>query len=304
MDLDETARQRIETLVRDNPVLLFMKGNREAPQCGFSATVVRILDSLIPGYATQDVLQDAALRDQIKVFSSWPTIPQLYIGGEFIGGCDLVQELYASGELQKALGVETPSDAEPEIVVTEAATEALKKVMADQAAPGQTIHLQIDARFEHHLYLAPSAPEEIAIQGPGIALYLDAPSANRADGVRIDVVETPDGMGFHIDNPNAPKVSPLTADELKRWQATNDSFELLDVRTPEERAVSDIEGSLLLTTEEAARIDALPRDTRLVFYCKMGGRSQQAAEHFAAKGFSDVHNLVGGIDAWNEDPND
>ena len=110
MDLNETTRERIEGLVRENPVLLIMKGNREAPQCGFSATVVRILDGLVPDYATADVLQDAELRDGIKIFSSWPTIPQLYIGGEFIGGCDIIREMYEAGELEetfKAKGVET-----------------------------------------------------------------------------------------------------------------------------------------------------------------------------------------------------
>ena len=296
----ETDREHIQELVTRNPVLLFMKGNRDAPQCGFSATVIRILDTLIPDYATEDVLQDASLRDAIKTFSSWPTIPQLYVNGEFIGGCDIVQELFANGELHKTLGVEATPDAAPEINVTEAATQALKKILEEQAPDGHTVHLQIDARYGHHLHLAPPAAGEIEIAGPGISLFLDALSASRADGIRIDVVETPEGTGFHIENPKAPRVSPVTSDELKTWLDGDAAFELLDVRTPEERAVSHIEGSTLLTSEEAPRVEALPLDTRLVFYCKTGGRSQSAAEHFAQMGFTDVHNLVGGIDAWLE----
>ena len=95
-------------------------------------------------------------------------------------------------------------------------------------------------------------------------------------------------------------MNALTPDELRAWLAAGDSFELLDVRTPEERALSSIEPSVLLTAEETARVEGLAQATRLVFYCKIGGRSQQAAEYFAQKGFRDVHSLVGGIDAWLE----
>ena len=104
MNLDPATRQRIDDLVKKNRVLLFMKGDRSYPQCGFSATVVQILDSLIPDYRTVDVLSDPAIRDGVKVYSQWPTIPQLYIDGEFQGGCDIVREMYASGELKDKLG--------------------------------------------------------------------------------------------------------------------------------------------------------------------------------------------------------
>ena len=97
--MDDSTRERIDGLVKGHPVTLFMKGNRQAPQCGFSATVVQILDGLLPEYQTVDVLQDPAIREGIKEYSSWPTIPQLYIAGEFQGGCDIVIEMYESGEL-------------------------------------------------------------------------------------------------------------------------------------------------------------------------------------------------------------
>ena len=103
MSLDTATRQRLDDLVKNHRVLLFMKGDRSFPQCGFSATVVPILDSLIPDYETVDVLRDPAIREGIKAYSAWPTIPQLYIDGEFQGGCDIVRELYASGELKEKL---------------------------------------------------------------------------------------------------------------------------------------------------------------------------------------------------------
>jgi monothiol glutaredoxin len=92
--------ERIQADISAHPVFLYMKGTARFPQCGFSARVVQILDHLGVRYATADVLQDQALRDGIKEFSNWPTIPQLYVAGSFIGGCDIVSEMYQSGELR------------------------------------------------------------------------------------------------------------------------------------------------------------------------------------------------------------
>ena len=99
--MNDDTRTRLAGLVKDHPVLLFMKGHRHMPQCGFSAQVVQILDQLLPEYQTVNVLEDPEIREGVKEFSSWPTIPQLYLGGEFQGGCDIVIEMYESGELQQ-----------------------------------------------------------------------------------------------------------------------------------------------------------------------------------------------------------
>ncbi len=103
MSLSDDTRSRIASTIGSDRVVLFMKGNRSVPQCGFSATVVQILDSLVPEYATVDVLADPEVRQGIKEYSSWPTIPQLYVGGEFVGGCDIIREIFASGELEKLI---------------------------------------------------------------------------------------------------------------------------------------------------------------------------------------------------------
>ena len=107
--MSESTRSRIAALVKEHPVVLFMKGDRSMPQCGFSAQVVQILDSLQDDYITVNVLEDGELREGIKEFSSWPTIPQLYVGGEFQGGCDIVREAYARGELQQMLDLSQAS---------------------------------------------------------------------------------------------------------------------------------------------------------------------------------------------------
>jgi monothiol glutaredoxin len=99
--MDITTHDRIRQQVSDNPVVLFMKGTPVFPQCGFSATVVQILSHLGVKFKGVDVLADSSVRDGIKEFSSWPTIPQLYVKGEFVGGCDIVREMFETGELQQ-----------------------------------------------------------------------------------------------------------------------------------------------------------------------------------------------------------
>ena len=103
--MDASTQQRIEQLIGSSPIFVFMKGNKLMPQCGFSNNVVQILHSLGVPFETFDVLSDAEIRQGIKEFSSWPTIPQVYVRGEFIVGSDILIELYNSGELRETLEV-------------------------------------------------------------------------------------------------------------------------------------------------------------------------------------------------------
>ncbi len=103
--MDPSTRQRIETLVASSPVVVFMKGNKLMPQCGFSNNVVQILNALAVPFETVDVLADPEVRQGIKEFSDWPTIPQVYVQGEFIGGSDILIEMYNSGELLEKITI-------------------------------------------------------------------------------------------------------------------------------------------------------------------------------------------------------
>ena len=100
------ARTRIDDLVKANDVVLFMKGTALFPQCGFSSRAIAILDHLGAKYETVDVLQDQEIRAGIKEYSDWPTIPQLYVKGEFVGGSDIMMEMFESGELKQLIGAE------------------------------------------------------------------------------------------------------------------------------------------------------------------------------------------------------
>ncbi len=104
--MTDDATARIEGIVKANPVVLFMKGTPLFPQCGFSSRAISILEHLGVEFETVDVLQDQGIRQGIKAYSDWPTIPQLYVNGEFVGGSDIMMEMYEAGELHELFGAE------------------------------------------------------------------------------------------------------------------------------------------------------------------------------------------------------
>jgi monothiol glutaredoxin len=123
---DETSnpiREAIQSAISENPVILFMKGTPDQPACGFSARTVAILQSLGQPFAAVDILPDPRIRHELSELSNWPTIPQLFIEGELVGGCDIITEMYESGELQQALGMEeaAPEQPAPEASAVQAA---------------------------------------------------------------------------------------------------------------------------------------------------------------------------------------
>ena len=116
-------RDAIQEAIAENPVILFMKGNPQAPACGFSARTVAMLQSLGTQFAAVDILPDPRIRQELSALSNWPTIPQLFVDGELVGGCDIVSEMYESGELAQTLGLESDDAGEqaPEPAAVESA---------------------------------------------------------------------------------------------------------------------------------------------------------------------------------------
>jgi monothiol glutaredoxin len=114
-------RDAIAGAIAENPVLLFMKGTPEQPACGFSARTVAMLQSLDKPFAAVDILPDPRIRQELSALSGWPTIPQLFVDGELIGGCDIITEMYESGELQETLGLDASAAEAPEAASMESA---------------------------------------------------------------------------------------------------------------------------------------------------------------------------------------
>lgn len=296
--------QRIESVLKSDRVVLFMKGNRQQPRCGFSATVVEMLDGLLPSYATVDVLADPELREGIKVWADWPTIPQLYIDGELVGGCDIAKDLHASGELHRMLGVEKSVPKAVTVTISDAAAAVLKEARANEPEDQRFLRLGVNARFQHSLSFGPAMAGDVAVVVNGIDVRLDSQSAKRADGVVIDFVSAPQA-GFRIDNPNEPpRVRQIGVGELKarldEGAAKSQPLRLYDTRTLDEWTTARIPGAILVNEGVRSEIAALPKDTPLYFHCHHGGRSQAAAESWLKQGFKTVYNVEGGIDAWSQ----
>jgi monothiol glutaredoxin len=298
MTLSDSTREKIETLVQENRVVLFMKGTPKSPQCGFSSKTVGLLDSILDDYESVDVLEDQEIRDGIKVYGDWPTIPQLYISGELVGGCDIITAMFNNCELHDMLGVERPDRTPPEVTITDAAAEKILEAMAGHEGIG--LHFAVDASWQSQFNVAPAEGHEIKVEANGITMYFDLASAQRANGAVIDWVETMQGEGLTINLPQAPKpVNQMDVTELKT-RLNTDSIILIDVRGSEERALASVEAARPMDAATMQQIEAMPKDTALAFICHVGNRSQVAAEHFRKQGFTEVSNVVGGIDAWSQ----
>jgi len=300
MSLDPALQSRIQSLLRDNHVVLFMKGEPQAPQCGFSAKAVGALAATGVQYRHVDVLGDPEIREGIKQYGQWPTIPQLYIDGELVGGSDIIEQMANSGELHGALGVPAPDRTPPDITITAAAAQMLREAVAN-AGDGYALQIEVDPRFNAKLQLAPVDASAIATEAEGLRAQFDLASAQRARGLSIDWVDDERGRGLVIENPNAPpKVTPISAVEAAERVAAG-SLTLVDVRPAEERASASVNVPFsILEGEAQAHLEALPKDTELAFLCHHGRRSAQAAEHFRGLGFTRLHNVEGGIEAWSE----
>jgi monothiol glutaredoxin len=300
MTVAPEVRTRIEALLQSNRVVLFMKGNPGAPRCGFSAAASGLLNELLPDYATVDVLEDPEIREGIKAYGNWPTIPQLYVGGELVGGSDIIQSMYTSGELQELFGLPKPDRTPPPITITDKAAAEIRNAMADAEA-GLALHLAIDARYQAQFHLAEAELGAIRSEASGIAIYMDLATAQRARNVRIDWADTVQGSGLTIDNPNAPAgVKALSVRELKARLDASD-ITLIDVRPGDERARAALAMPFRTLDDGIDALTRLPKDTQLAFLCHTGNRSAQAAEHFRGLGFAKVYNVAGGTDAWSRE---
>ena len=299
MALSEVTRESIEALLNAHSVLLLMKGTRDHPQCGFSAATVKILDMFDLEYETIDVLSDTTLREGIKTYGQWPTVPQLYINGELIGGCDIVTELFESGELFDLLGLKPPARTVPKIAFSDKAAVAVRHAL-DQQSDEMSLHVRIDARWRTDLELAPNKAHEIRADADGIAVLMDPSTAQRANDLFVDVEETLQGSGFTFENPNAPPVvKQMDVSTLNANIESGEPVYLFDVRGPDERAKAQIKVAVPFDEAAEQLIETLSKDTSLVFHCHGGGRSQAVAECYRLRGFMNVYNLAGGIDAWS-----
>ena len=295
---NSAVHRQISSILASNPVVLFMKGTPEQPRCGFSAKSADVLNNLAPGFFGVDVLSDDDIRQGIKIYGNWPTIPQLYVKGELIGGSDIIMQLYNTGELHQLLGVAAPDRSAPEIFISAQAATAIRAGMADEPALG--LHLRIDGRWQASFQLAPIEGHEIKAVAEDLNVYMDVQTAQRAKGLRIDWIESLQGSGLSITNPNAPSaVKPMTVSALVAALKSTRPPLVIDVRPEHDRLRAPFPlPSKALEGNTLAALEALAKSQPLAFLCHFGNSSKQAAEHFKSLGFTEVFNVEGGIDAY------
>jgi len=298
--LSEPTRSQIDDLVKKNRVVLFMKGSRSFPQCGFSATVVGILNGYPPKYETVNVLSSPDIRDGIKEYSSWPTIPQLYVDGKFVGGCDIVKEMHQTGELAKLLGAPSEKKAAapaepPRVTLTDDARVAIEAAKKD--AGGDPLRVSVGPTYDYDLFFDAQQGGDVVVEVSGLKILFDAESAARAGTLSIEFVEA---QGFRVESSKAPpRVKTITAGDLKKLLAEDEKHVvLLDVRPEGERNIASIPGHEPLDPNGLDKLTSLANDVRVVVYCHHGHRSRAAAEQLLARGVKNVFNLDGGIEAY------
>ena len=298
MSLDTATRDRIETLLKDHRVVLFMKGTRYQPMCGFSAAAVNTLNELLPDYHTVNVLEDQDIREGIKAFGNWPTIPQLYVEGELVGGADIIRQMYGSGELHQLFGATPPDRTPPEITITDKAAEAIRSGTAN--AQGMALHLEIGPDHSAGFQLAPAGDHDIVVTANGIEVHFDPASAQRAKGIVIDWVSTMQGEGLSLKFPGAggASVQSMSVQELKSRLAAG-TITLIDTRPAQGRDIAKpLPQARILKEEGYTALANLPKDTPIAFMCHHGISSRSVAEQFVGHGFTQVYSVDGGIDAW------
>ncbi|MFU8833207.1 MAG: Grx4 family monothiol glutaredoxin [Wenzhouxiangella sp.] len=297
MTLDSAVRDRIEQQIAAHDVVLYMKGTPKMPQCGFSAKTAGMLDNLLSGdYVSYNVLEDESIREGIKVFGNWPTIPQLYIKGELVGGCDIITEMYNAGELHDMLGMDKPDRTPPEIEITDKAAGKIREFL--DAYPDQHLHFAIGSDWDAQFHVGPKQGQEIEATSAGITVLMDLASASRAKGARIDWVESVQGEGLALELPGAPApVKTMTPTELQNRMNDGERILVVDTRAEADRQAAPLEFARALDAELMAELKDADQQMPLVFVCNSGVSSQAVAEHYRKQGFTQVYNLEGGVQA-------
>ncbi len=297
MSLDPAVRERIEQHLASHDVFLYMKGSPKMPQCGFSAKTAGMLDSLLDGnYASFNVLEDEAIREGIKVFGDWPTIPQLYVKGELVGGCDIITEMYNAGELHELLGMEAPDRTPPEIEITDLAATKIGEFLANY--PGQHLHFSVGSDWQAQFQVGPKAGHEIESSSNGLTVLMDLATADRARGAKIDWTVSMQGEGLSLDLPGAPApVKDMTPDELQTRMNAGERMMVVDTRSEPDRRAQPLDFARGLDAELMAELKDADTMMPLVFVCAHGISSRAVAEHYRKQGFAQVYNLEGGANA-------
>ena len=293
--MNNDIQSKILKIIQDNKIILFMKGTKEKPQCGFSANAIKILDELIDDYHTINVLENPKIRKGIKEFSDWPTIPQLYIQEKFIGGCDIVQEMMNSGELLQILKIDIKVNNKIKIEINKEAQEKIKQFL-NKFKRKNILRISVNAQYEHFLNIDDKKINDTCIDYNEFQVIMNKLSSSRANGLKITFHKKNNIEGFKIYNPNAPiKPKKITTLDLKNLLKSDKKYTLLDIRKKDEWNKSHLKEAILLCEKPKTFLKLLNKKDKIIIVCNFGNRSLIMAKKIIKLGFQNVYSLSGGI---------
>ncbi len=258
------------------------------------------LIGLLTRHDAQPTIIDAREYPELSPLLAEPEshrhFPLLCLRGAIVGGLEAVRALEGRGELSQLLRVQPPAKP-PQLAISRTAMEQLRSALVQAS---QAIRLTISAELHHELGVDEFRPGDIELRVGELSIVLDGPSAGRAEGVAIDWVESPEGGGFRVDNPNEPHgLRAVTPQWLVQSLEAEMGLYIIDARTEEEFEAGHLASAHPLDTATLDAIAALPRVTPLLFYCRSGTRSRRAAERHRELGFERVYWLEGGLEQWH-----
>ncbi|MDF1663027.1 MAG: Grx4 family monothiol glutaredoxin [Planctomycetota bacterium] len=307
------TKEAVKDVVTEDKIVVFAKGTKEVPRCGFSARAIQVVQSAGKPFKVVDILSDPSIRPALVAFSSWPTTPQVYLDGEFLGGSDIILELHESGELQKKIansyGEEYKEVQDNQRV--EVTDEAVKMVKEFMETDADFLRLSVQVKegaraYSLELDSHTSAATDLKWKVKGLTVIVAKTMSELFEKLEVSWVNKDGNEGFAVKEIGNPPALPVPIDidkadlaRLMRSEIKEGKLWIVDVREDDEWKSGHGEEAVHLPLSRLEKVwkDAGfdPKDT-LVFYCAAGKRSLSAANHFRHKlGYPNTRSLVGGI---------
>jgi monothiol glutaredoxin len=304
------TKEHVKELVEANRLIIFAKGTKDAPRCGFSARAMQVVGQFGKPFEVVDILSDPSIRPALVAHSEFPTSPQVFLNGELLGGSDIIFELSESGELERLIqsafeGVAVTPAAPAPVTISAAALAQLSSFKED---PSEFLRVEVQQQAGGHTYglalekqSSPTVDRSWTIGG--LKTVISRSCDDLYDKLSVDWVENPEHQGFSVQEVGTPpQPTELDTEELRGLLSSGAKLRIVDVREDDEWAAGHIDGALhlpLSRIETEWQQHAFEASETLIVYCAKGARSLRATQYLRAdKGLPGARSLRGGIGAF------